>query len=184
MANDQENADAQEGGEDKTSEENNDSEQSPEELKQELEKLKKENKTLNEQRKHKEKKLKQLQEALSDDTSEQDDSDSDSGTEETDFDRIVNVTTKIGGLEPDEVNEMRSKAKDLGVSPEKFLDSEVGQKYLQSYRSEKQVEESTPAPSNRGITVNKKSFDEMSNEERKQNWDKIVNPQQGGNSVE
>lgn len=126
-----------------------------------------------------------LQEALSDDTeSEQDDSTNSESDDSSDFDRIYNVTKKVGQLADDEFNEVKSRAKELGVSAEKFLDSKAGEEYLKSYRKDKQVEESTPAPSSRGVTVGDKSFEDMSNEERKANWDKIVNPQSGGNSVE
>ena len=78
-----------------------------------------------------------------------------------DFDSIWDNIEAIQGLSPDEVVELRSEAKALGVSPVQFIKSKAGQAQLKEFRSTKKTQESTSTPSSRVPVFNGKPVDSI-----------------------
>lgn len=78
-----------------------------------------------------------------------------------DFDSIWDNIEAIQGLSTDEVVELRSEAKALGVSPVNYIKSKAGQAHLKEFRSTKKSQEATPTPSKRIPVFNGKPIDSI-----------------------
>jgi hypothetical protein len=66
-----------------------------------------------------------------------------------DQDSFLDNLEVIRDLASDELAEVRSEAKNLGVDPIKYVKSKAGQAHLKELRSTKKNQDSTPNPSNR-----------------------------------
>lgn len=89
-----------------------------------------------------------------------------------DMESIWDNLEVIKGLESDEMTEMRTEAKSLGVDPVKYIKSKAGQAHLKELRSTKKSQEGTPAPSNRVPQFNGKPVDDVLKDEKSSASDK------------
>ena len=62
---------------------------------------------------------------------------------------------------PDELANIRKEAKDLGVDTFKFIQSNAGKTFVDKVRSEKKAQDSTLAPSTRGVVFNGKPVNQV-----------------------
>lgn len=69
-------------------------------------------------------------------------------------------------LSDEEIANVVSKAKELGVSPTKLVEDETFKLGLERQREKAQVEQTTPPPSNRAAVLENKSWDQLTPEER------------------
>jgi hypothetical protein len=66
-----------------------------------------------------------------------------------DQDAFLDNLEVFKALESDEITELRSEAKALGVDPVTYIKSKGGQAQLKELRNSKKTQDSTPSPSNR-----------------------------------
>lgn len=78
------------------------------------------------------------------------------------------------GYSEGEILNLSSKAKGLGVSVDKLLSDETFKAGIQAEREKAKVESATPAPSTSSPKIGGKTFEEMTDAERKANWDAII----------
>lgn len=74
------------------------------------------------------------------------------------FDDLADNLSVLKPLETDEIEELRSQAKDLGVDPIKFAQSSAWKAHLDNFKSNKKAEDTTPEPSNRTAVFEGKTF--------------------------
>ncbi len=67
----------------------------------------------------------------------------------TDFDSLVDNLAVLRNLADDEVQELRTEAKNLGIELAQYIKSKGGQAQLKEYRTEKKSKEAIPSPSDR-----------------------------------
>lgn len=79
----------------------------------------------------------------------------------SDFDALADNLSVLKPLDNDEVEELRTQAKDLGVDPIKFAQSKAWKAHLDSLRATKKAEDNTPNPSFRTAVFEGKSFNEV-----------------------
>ena len=77
------------------------------------------------------------------------------------FDSLVDNLSVLKNLDEDEINELRTEAKGLGVDPIKFARSKAFKAHLETFRVNKQAEAKTPAPSHRTAVFEGKTFAEV-----------------------
>jgi uncharacterized coiled-coil protein SlyX len=81
------------------------------------------------------------------------------------FDDLADNLAVLKPLEQDEVEELRSQAKELDVDPIKFAQSKAWKAHLETLRVNKKAEDDTPEPSNRTAIFDGKTFAEVVNSE-------------------
>lgn len=98
-----------------------------------------------------------------------------------DFDSLVDNIEAIRELKSDELSEMRTVARELGVSdPVKYIKSKAGQAHLKEIRASRKIDDTTPSPSNRIPVFNGKPVsdilksDKTSPEEKQAAWEARV----------
>ena len=104
-----------------------------------------------------------------------------------DQDSFLDNLEVIRDLASDELAEVRSEAKSLGVDPIKYVKSKAGQAHLKELRSSKKTQDSTPTPSNRvpqfnGKPVTSVLTDEKASKEDKQKAFEVMLKGRGSNS--
>lgn len=77
------------------------------------------------------------------------------------FDDLADNLAVLKPLEQEEIEELRSQAKDLGVDPIKFAQSKAWQAHLDALRVNKKAENDTPEPSNRTAVFQGKTFTDI-----------------------
>lgn len=77
------------------------------------------------------------------------------------FDTLADNLSVLRQLEDEEVTELQSQAKDLGVDPVKFAKSSAWKAHLESLRTKKKNELGTPEPSHRTAVFEGKTFGEV-----------------------
>jgi hypothetical protein len=77
------------------------------------------------------------------------------------FDSLADNLSVLRNLEDDEVNELRSQAKDMGIDPIKFAKSKAWQAHLNVLRTDKKTQNSTPEPSHRTAVFEGKTYAEV-----------------------
>lgn len=80
------------------------------------------------------------------------------------FDTLADNLSVLKPLETDEVEELRTQSKNLGVDPIKFAQSPAWKTQLESLRANKQAEDKTLAPSNRVAVFEGKTFADVVND--------------------
>jgi len=73
--------------------------------------------------------------------------------EQSPFQTMKEIALVTKSLDSDELDELELKAKELGIDPVKFARTSVWKSNLETYRSAKQKNEGTPAPSGRARAV-------------------------------
>jgi len=106
-----------------------------------------------------EQELKELKEALASATEEE--PVLEEKEEPSQFDTLADNLSVLKPLETDEVEELRTQAKDLGVDPIKFAQSPAWKAHLDSLRTNKKAEGKTPEPSFRTAVFEGKSYQEI-----------------------
>ena len=76
------------------------------------------------------------------------------------------------GLSPEETDKLFQYAGDK--DPDEVLKDSFFQAGLKEFRQAQKIENATPSSSNRTASIDGKSFKEMSVDDRKKNWNKIV----------
>lgn len=84
------------------------------------------------------------------------------------------VDLRMEGYSKDEISEIEAYANAKKLSLTEAKDSPFVQKAIEGLREEKKVEESTPSPSSRSVTVENKTFADMSEAERKKNFTQVA----------
>lgn len=84
--------------------------------------------------------------------------------------RIDFITMEGRELDKDEVSEVIAYAEGKGLSYAEAMKSKVMQAYLQERKTEKRVESAIPSSSSSSFRSNNKSWGEMNDEERAQNF--------------
>ena len=83
------------------------------------------------------------------------------------FDVMADNLAVMRDLDGNELTEMRTQAKSMGIHPVNFIKSKAGQSYLKSFRKEQKVAQATPSPTNRAAThKTAKDFGKMNSKER------------------
>ena len=77
------------------------------------------------------------------------------------FDDLADNLAVLKPLEQEEVEELRSQARELGVDPIKFAQSKAWKAHLDALRVNKKAEDNTPVPSNRTAIFDGKSFEDI-----------------------
>lgn len=77
------------------------------------------------------------------------------------FDALADNLAVLKPLEEDEVNELRSQAKELGVDPIKFAQSKAWKAHLETLRVNKRAEAKTPESSHRTAVFEGKTYAEV-----------------------
>ena len=77
------------------------------------------------------------------------------------FDTLADNLSVLRQLEDEEVTELQSQAKELGVDPVKFAKSPAWKAHLESLRTKKKNESRTPEPSYRTAVFEGKTFGEV-----------------------
>lgn len=78
-----------------------------------------------------------------------------------DFDTLATFVEATRDLQPAELNELRSEAKELGIDPMKFIASKSGKAHLEKIRATAKSTGATPSPSNKVRTFNGKPVDDV-----------------------
>ena len=89
------------------------------------------------------------------------------------------VFLKTQGYTPDEIAYMEIVAKGQNKKLSEAANDIFVQSGITGLRAEARSEQATPSPSNRSVSRKEKSFEEMTSEERKANWGKIVEKKAG-----
>ena len=89
------------------------------------------------------------------------------------------VFLKTQGYTPDEIAYMEIVAKGQNKKLSEAANDIFVQSGITGLRAEARSEQATPSPSNRSVSRKEKSFGEMTPEERKANWGKIVEKKAG-----
>ena len=89
------------------------------------------------------------------------------------------VFLKTQGYTPDEIAYMEIVAKVQNKKLSEAANDIFVQSGITGLRAEARSEQATPSPSNRSVSRKEKSFEEMTSEERKANWGKIVEKKAG-----
>lgn len=79
----------------------------------------------------------------------------------------------VKDLSDDEYDALSAQAKELGIRPERLAKSDSWKAQLKEMRAKEQKAQKVPEPTTRTVKVGDKTFNEMSDTERQQNWDKI-----------
>ena len=74
------------------------------------------------------------------------------------FDTLADNLSVLKPLETDEIEELRTEARSLGVDPIKFAQSKAWQAHLETLRANKQSEARTPEPSHRTAVFDGKTY--------------------------
>ena len=74
------------------------------------------------------------------------------------FDDLADNLSVLKPLDDDEVQELRSQAKEIGVDPITFAKSKAWKSHLDTLRQTKKAEDKTPEPSHRVAVFEGKSF--------------------------
>lgn len=90
--------------------------------------------------------------------------------EPSQFDTIVDISTTISSMNPDEVEDLRVQAKKMGLNPMDLANSEVFKTHLEATRVKKKAEKAVPEPSARSPKIEGKSLADMSKAERSKNF--------------
>jgi hypothetical protein len=77
------------------------------------------------------------------------------------FDTLADNLSVLRQLEDDEVTELQSQSKDLGVDPVKFAKSSAWKAHLDALRTKKKSESRTPEPSYRTAVFEGKTFSQV-----------------------
>jgi hypothetical protein len=77
------------------------------------------------------------------------------------FDTLADNLSVLRHLDDDEVTELRTQSKDLGIDPVKFAKSPAWKAHLDTLRTNKKAEETTPEPSRRTAVFNGKTYAEV-----------------------
>lgn len=80
-------------------------------------------------------------------------------------------------LTPEETDIVFAHAKGMGINPDDALKNSFMDTALKAYRRDKETNSATPGPSSRSPKVGGKTFSELSEKERKENWGKITGSQ-------
>ena len=78
------------------------------------------------------------------------------------------------GYTEGEILRIDNYARKYGVPYQELLEDELFKAGMEARRKEDRVEQATPASTNRSITINKKSFKDMSEDERRKNFGAVV----------
>ena len=82
------------------------------------------------------------------------------------FDDLADNLSVLRNLDDDEVAELQTEAKTLGVEPVKFAKSSAWQAHLEKLRANKQAESKSPEPSNRTAVFEGKTFAEVISDDK------------------
>lgn len=85
------------------------------------------------------------------------------------------VTTKGRNLDADDIDEVIAYARGKGISYEEALDSNVIKSHLRVKQAREKIANATPQSSSKSTVINGKTWAEMSEEERRQNYTKSLN---------
>lgn len=77
------------------------------------------------------------------------------------FDSLADNLSVLRNLEDDEVNELRTQAKDIGVDPIKFAKTKSWQAHLNEIRAQKKTDTNTLPPSHRTAVFEGKTYAEV-----------------------
>ena len=77
------------------------------------------------------------------------------------------------GYSDNEVLNIVEQSETLGVPVSKLIDNPLFKKAIEAGRSEAEAEQATPAPSQASVKIGDKPVSEMTNDEKRKNWDKI-----------
>lgn len=80
------------------------------------------------------------------------------------FDSLAENLSVLRNLDDDEVAELQTEAKSLGVDPVKFAKSSAWKAQLETLRANKQEEQQTPEPSHRTAVYEGKTFADVVHE--------------------
>lgn len=105
-----------------------------------------------------------------------------------DFDTLADNLAVLRNLSDDEVNELRTEAKNLKIDPVQYIKSKGGQAHLNEYRRVATSKESTPAPSGRipvfnGKPVNQIFTSDASKAEKQAAWEALTKRKGANNSI-
>ena len=90
------------------------------------------------------------------------------------FSELAKNVSLIRNLSDDEIVELETTAKDLGVPPEKFAQSKAWQAQLATTRASKKVEDTAPPSSSSAYQVEGKTWAQMTREERANNFSSVM----------
>lgn len=90
--------------------------------------------------------------------------------EETAFDTFVKHASLIQGMSPEEIQDLKKQAGELGTTPESLAGSPVFKTHLELQRTKAKKEKSTPDPSTRSPKVEGKTFETMDKSERSKSF--------------
>lgn len=78
------------------------------------------------------------------------------------------------GYSEEEIEQAEAVAKGSGKKVEEVMETAFFKAGLTALREQKKAEKATPPPSPAGISIGGKSFSEMDEKERKQNWSQVL----------
>lgn len=84
--------------------------------------------------------------------------------------KIEFITTKGRSLDAEDVDEVIAYAKGKGISYEEALNSQVIKAHLKVKQTREKIANATPHSSSKSTVVNGKTWDEMSEDERRKNY--------------
>ena len=82
------------------------------------------------------------------------------------FDTLAENLSVLRQLEDDEITELQSQSKDLGVDPVKFAQSSAWKAHVETLRAKKKSEARTPEPSFRTAVFEGKTFGEVVSDDK------------------
>ena len=88
--------------------------------------------------------------------------------------RIEFITTKGRNLDADDIDEVIAYAKGKGISYEEALNSQVIKAHLKVKQHREKIANATPPSSSKSTIIDGKTWSEMSEEERRKNYTKML----------
>jgi hypothetical protein len=106
-----------------------------------------------------------------------------------DFDTLIDNLSVVRDLAVEEINEMRTEAKNLNVDLIKYINSKAGKAHLNEFRSTKKAEQTTLPPSKRGVVIGGKpaekilTDDSASKADKQAAFEQMIRARRGGNAT-
>ena len=90
----------------------------------------------------------------------------------SDFDALADNLEVVRDLRGDELSELRTTSRELGVDPVKYIKSKAGQAHLKEIRATRKADDATPGSSSRIPTFNGKPVKDVLRDEKASENDK------------